>query len=169
MSNYPPLRLASLNALADLKNQMRANPEFLSDPDCPYDNETKELLGELLTRETVEVIVEKEIRVEAAAGRGRPSKDIKLSAEDMDTVKQGILTTLGELDEMAGAQGLETSEKIQIAKTRTALMDQLLKMQERHSSIQKMGQFVEDIIRILDDISDEAQREQMLKRLESYR
>lgn len=166
MSNYPPLRLAALNALADLKSQMTVDEGFLDHEDCPYDNETKDLLRDLLGKTEVEVIVEKHI--EGPAGRGRPSKDIKLGTEDQQRVLTGIKTTLDELDSMAKG-AVETSEKIQVAKTRTALLDQLLKMQERHTSIQRMSAFIDSVVGILDDLVSEKDREQMLKRLEPYR
>jgi predicted ArsR family transcriptional regulator len=168
MSNYPPLRLAALNQLADLKQQMLVHSDYLQSPDCPYDNETKDLLHNLLDRETVEVIVEKQVGGGEKAGRGRPSKDIRLTEEDQQLVLDGIKKTIVELDEMI-SKAEDTGERIQIAKTRTTLLDQLLKMQERHTAIAKMGQFVEDVVNILNDLGDEKDRETMLSRLEQYR
>lgn len=166
MSHYPPLRLAALNQLVDLKSQMTVDHDFLNKEDCPYDNETKDLLKDLLGKTEVEVVVEK--MIEGPGQRGRPSKDIKLDETDQKRVLDGIKTTLAELDTMA-ATAVETSEKIQVAKTRTALLDQLLKMQERHLSIRKMGEFIDTIVGILDDLVEEKDREQMLKRLEPFR
>jgi hypothetical protein len=76
---------------------------------------------------------------------------------------------MAELDEMSKKEGLETSERIQIAKTRTSLLDQLLKMQERHYSVTKQQEFIETTIGILTDLVGEREREVMLSRLEQYR
>jgi hypothetical protein len=167
MSRYPTLRLAALHQLAEVKNQLAADADFLASEECPYDNETKELLSELLAQKVVEVAVEKV--VQATPGRGRPSKEIKLSEEDQQAVIDGIKATMAELDEMSKKEGLETSERIQIAKTRTSLLDQLLKMQERHYSVTKQQEFIETTIGILTDLVGEREREVMLSRLEQYR
>lgn len=165
MNSYPPLRLAALNALADLKTTMAANPEFLNHEDCPYDNETKDLLRNLLEARVVEVAVEKVVHVEKNP-RGRPTKDVKLSEEDQQAILDGIKKTLDELDTLDAE---DTGQKIQIAKTRTSLMDQLLKMQERHYSLTKTQEFIETIVGILDDLVDEKVRESVLSRLEQFR
>jgi hypothetical protein len=167
MSNYPPLRLAALNQLVDLKNSMRTDPEYLTHEDCPYDNETKDLLRDLLAATTVEVAVEKIIQGEGR-GRGRPSKEIRLGEDDQKIILEGIKTTLKELDDMAKS-AVETSEKIQVAKTRTSLLDQLLKMQERHTAIGEVGKFIDSVIGLLDDLVDEKGRETMMARLEPFR
>lgn len=167
MSKYPTLRLAALNQLAEVKNQMAADANFLDKEECPYDPETKELLTKLLKAETVEVAVEKIVR-ESGPGRGRPSKDIKLSEEDQQAILDGIKKTMAELDDMS-KNDLETNERIQIAKTRTQLMDQLLKMQERHYSITRTQEFIETIVGIATDLIGEADREVLMSRLEKYR
>lgn len=168
MSKYPTLRLAALNQLAEVKNQLAADPAWLDHDECPYDPEVKELLKELVTAKTVEVAVEKVVST-GPGQRGRPSKDVRLSEEDQQAVLDGIKKTMTELDEMANKEGLETSERIQIAKTRTSLLDQLLKMQERHYSVTKQAAFVENVIGILGDLVGEKEREVMLARLEQYR
>lgn len=169
MSNYPPLRLAALNSLASLKAQMKGDPDFLESEDCPYDPETKALLHELLDRETVEVTVEKVVNSSDKKGRGRPSKDVKLSEEDQQAVLTSIQQTLKDLKEMAEDKDLDTSAKIQVAKTQTSLNDQLLKMQERHYSITRTQEFIETVIGILDELGDEKMREQMLARIDQFR
>lgn len=173
MSNYPPLRLAALNQLASLQTQMEADPEFLEHEDCPYDGETKELLSKLLKPRTVEVPVEKVVSSGSGgvekAGRGRPSKDIKLSDEDQQKILDNIKETIEGLNDLAKKEGLETNEAIQIAKTRTSLVDQLLKMQERYFSVTRNQKFIEDVIGILNDVGSEEMREAVQSRLEQFR
>lgn len=169
MSNYPPLRLAALNQLASLQAQLEADGDFLNHDDCPYDNETKELLTKLLMPRTVEVPVEKVVGGGDKAGRGRPTKDIKLSDEDQQKIIDKIKETLDSLDELAKKEGLETNEAIQIAKTRTSLVDQLLKMQERYFSVTRNQKFIEDVVGILNDVGSEEIREAVQSRLEQFR
>jgi hypothetical protein len=165
MSNFPPLRLAVLSGLQTLKDHL----ETLDDPQCPYDNETKGALIDLLAPRVIEKIVEKEIQVEAKAGRGRPTKDVRLSDEDQQTVLTEIKATLEALNAMGTGEGLPTNERIQIAKTKTSLLDQLLKMMERHTTVAKMEGFMETVIGVLDDFVTEEGRETFMKRMEPFR
>jgi hypothetical protein len=166
MSNFPPLRLAVLTALAGLKD----NLEIVDSPDCPYDPETKELLRKLLAPKVVEKMVEKEIMVEAKNARGRPSKDVKLSEDDQQMVIDQIKSTLADLEAMGtGEKGLPTNERIQIAKTKANLTSELLKQMERHTTVQRIEEFKETVIGILDDFMSEADRENIMKRLEPLR
>jgi predicted ArsR family transcriptional regulator len=166
MSNFPPLRSAVLSGLLDIK---RNGLDQLNDPSCPYDGPTKEALLELLAPKIVEKIVEKEVQVEAKAGRGRPSKDIRLSDEDQEMVLTEIKNTLTNLNKIGDGTGLQVNEKIQIAKTKGDQLERLLKMLERHTTVQKMEEFKEDVIKILDELVTEDDREQFMKRLEKYR
>lgn len=163
MMNFPPLRAAVLTALVDIK----ANLAALDREDCPYDNETKGLLKDLLTVKVVEKIVEKE-RPEGAQARGRPSKDIRLDEEDQKKVLDEIKTQIDALNSL-DSDGLQTNERIQIAKTKASLLDQLLKMMERHTTVQKVESFKEVVIGILNDYVDESGRDMFLKRLEQFR
>jgi hypothetical protein len=165
MTSYPPLRLAVLTGLLDIK----ANLGLLDAADNPYDPETTEVLKKLLAPTVVEKIVEKEVHVEAKAGRGRPTKDIKLSEEDQKTITDEIKNLITELKDMGTGEALQTSERIQITKTKANLLDQLLKMRERNTSAQKTEEFMETVIKILEDFVSEADREQFLRRLEPYR
>lgn len=167
MNSYPPLRLAVLSGLQSIKEHLEGDPDYLEDENCPYDPETKAILKELLATRIVEKIIEKE--VESKRGRGRPSKDVALSDEDQATVKEAIKELIDGLNEMGTGEGLATNERIQITKTKTALVEQLLKMQERAFNVKRMSEFMETVIAILDGLIDEKGREQMMKMLEPFR
>lgn len=165
MNNFPPIRLAVLRGLSDLKNNLDA----LQQDDCPYDNETKLALVELLAPKIIEKVVEKEVLI-GAATRGRPSKDVKLSEEDQQMVIDEVKSQLESLNTMSDDdKGLDTNSKIQIAKTKINLLDTLLKMMERHATVAKNEAFKEEVIRILDDLVTEADRETFLARINPLR
>lgn len=165
MTSYPPLRLAVLTGLLSIKE----NLGMLDDADSPYDAETTEVLKKLLAPSVVEKIVEKEVPVEPKAGRGRPSKDVRLSEEDQQTLTKEIHDLVKALNTMGTGEGLETRERIQITKTKASLLDQLLKMRERNTTASRVEEFMEVTIKILEDFATEENREQFLKRLEPYR
>ena len=165
MSSYPPLRLAVLTGLLEIKE----NLPMLDEEGSPYDEETTNILKKLLAPTVVEKIIEKEVAVEAKTGRGRPSKDVKLTEEDQRRVTQNINELMLALDDMGTGEGLVTSERIQITKTKAGLVDQLLKMRERNTSAQKVEEFMEVVIKLLEDFISEGDREIFLRRMEPYR
>jgi hypothetical protein len=162
---YPQLRLAVLTGLNTLKD----NLAMLDAPECPYDKEVVDLLKKLLAPEIKEVVVEKEVQVEAKVGRGRPSKDIKLSEEDQQKLTTEIRDLMTALNEMGTGEGLETRDRLAITKTKANLVDQLLKMRERNTTAQRMEEFMEVVIGIVADVGSEKDREIFLRKLEPYR
>jgi predicted ArsR family transcriptional regulator len=165
MKTFPPLRLAVLTGLVALKDDL----ESLDTPECPYDPETIELLKKLLAPEVKTVTIEKEVFVEAKAGRGRPSKDVRLSEKDQEKLNEEIRTMIDALNDMGTGEGLETNERIQITKTKAKLVNDLLQMRERNVTAQKMEEFINVVIGIVEDLVPDADRETFLKRLEPYR
>lgn len=165
MKSFPPLRLAVLSGLATIKEDLSA----LDQEDCPYDAETIALLKQLLTPEVKEITVEKEVFVEAARGRGRPSKDVRLSEDDQKKLTDEIGVLIQELKDLGNGTGLETSERIQITKTKAGLLDQLLKMRERNVTAARMEEFIEIVIAIVADLVADNDKEIFLKKLEPYR
>lgn len=165
MTSYPPLRLAVLTGLLALKE----NLEVLDAPENPYDAETTQVLKKLLAPEVRVETVEKEVHVQAKAGRGRPSKDVKLSEEDQEKLTTGIKDLITALDEMGNGEGLATNERIQITKTKANLLAELLKMRERNTSAAKVEEFYETVISILNDYVKREDVDNVLRRLEPYR
>jgi len=168
MNSYPPLRLAVLQGLKDIKDGLQSDPSFLENEECPYDEETVRMLKDLLATKIVEKEVIREVEVEKKAGRGRPRKDAALSEEDQDHVKNELKKLIDGLNALSTA-GQEASAVVQITRTKATLIEKLLQMQERIYNVKKMSEFQTVIISILDDLVDEKGREIFLKRLEPYR
>jgi 5-methylcytosine-specific restriction endonuclease McrBC regulatory subunit McrC len=167
MASFPPLRLAVLTGLSDVKK----NLDSLNQADCPYDEETKTLLLDLLAPKVVEKVIEKEVHVTGNT-RGRPSKDIQLSEEDQQLILDELRSTLAELNKLGSGDdtaAMDVRERIQVAKTKGDQIERLLKMVERHTTAQRMQHFKDEVIRILDDLVSEEGREQFMKRIEPFR
>ncbi len=167
--DFPPLRLAALNALLTIKERMVADPQVLKSTDCPYDDETIECLGKILEVREVERVVERVVTVNKNE-RGRPRKVDGLKIEDLaelDDEVKGLLKSLREMDAMEGA--LETNERVQILKTKASLIEQALKNRERILNVKMMSEFQSTVIGILDDLIDDEGRDAFLTRIEPYR
>ena len=166
--HFPPLRAALLQSLITIKEQYDADPDFLSS--SPYDNEAKAVLAKLFTPKVVETVKEIEVVKEVKAGRGRPSKDVGLNAEDQDSVISEIRDLIKQLNELdAGDKQLDTGERVKIINTKSNLIERLLKMQERVFNAKRMGDFMVSVMGLLDDLVSEKDRHVFLKRLEPFR
>lgn len=166
-NTYPPLRLAVINGLLTLKQQIDADPDYLKD--SPYDSETSEILKKLFETKVVEKVVEKYIQAPAKVGRGRPSKDIQLGEEDEIKIEQEISKLLASLDKLDVQENMEVSQKIAITKNKRDLLESILKMRERETTVRKTEEFKETIINILQDLVSEKDREIFMKRLNGLR
>lgn len=166
---YPPLRVAVLRGLLSLKERFDENPDFLRGGDVPYDNESIEILEKILTVKVVEKVVEKIVQGKVSGGKGRPKRDDALNAADnaeMEQMVKDLLENLKNMDETK--EGLEVSERVQITKTKAALVEQLLKARERIFNVKRHSEFQSTVISILDDIVDEAGRDVFLARIEPF-
>lgn len=161
---FPPLRLAVLNGLAELKQHYAENPELFRVETCPYDSETVDLLVGLFEVKTVERVIEK---VVTKRDRGRPKKG-GVSDEDIAELEKEVKEQLANLKTMEAAEGLETNEKIQITKTKATLIEKLLEMRERTVNVKRMSEFQTIVIGILDDLVGESEREIFLDRISDY-
>lgn len=164
---FPPLRTGVLTALVDLKERIEENPDMMAD--SPYDAETRRVLLDLFKPK--EVIREVIKEVARPAGRGRPSKDVALSEEDMEKVRENIANLLTQLHNMGTGEGekLETNERIQIIKTKANLNEQLLKMQERVFNIKRMSDFQTIVLGIVEDLVPDDDKHIFLERIGAYR
>lgn len=174
---YPQINLGALAALMALKQQIEAHEDYLTNPACPYDEDTREQLAKLLAPKTVEVevirevekIVEKkvEVVVDASKGGGKRGPKLKSSGVDMDGVAieiQGIRDELKQLK--LDSKALQTADKISIIKTRAALVEKLIGMDEKTNNQRKVGLFMSLVLTILDDLMPEESRQEFMKRLE---
>jgi len=171
--NFPPLRIGLLQGLLGVKERVDADADALEG--APYDNETKSLLQRLFAPKVVEKRVEVPVdREPEKAGRGRPSNDVALSAEDQDKLKSEIDSLMEELNQLGKGKDddtvtLDTGERIKIIQVKSRLLDQLLKMQERIFNVKRNSEFQTVVIGILDDLVSEDDREVFLKRINPYR
>lgn len=174
MSNYPTLRLGVLQAMSDLKANVDADPEYLRQPECPYDSATVELLERLFKPIEIEVIKEVVVDKPQRGKVGRPSKKTELTDEDAVEAEEEAKELLKELRSLGRTnegelKQLDTATKLSIIKTQTQLLEKLISIRERFTNVRKVAQFQQTVMSILDDLVDEAKIEIFLERLEPFR
>jgi len=168
MTNFPPLRVAVLQALVELKDRVMADPDFLDGPDVPYDGEALTVLKKILQPQVVTKVVEKTVAAPKNE-RGRPGKDVVLSEEDQQKVRDQLQKLIDDVNAMEVSKTIDTKDQIAIARLKSNLIEQLLKLQERAFNVKRMSLFQEVVINILDDLVDEKGRETFLAKIEPYR
>lgn len=168
--SLPPLRMTVLSALLELKDSVLADPNYFDSKEVldAYGGQTLDTLKKILAPQVVTVTVEKEASGDKA-GRGRPTKEVTLSEEDQKKVEDHLRKLMTDLDSMGTGEGLETSQRVAITRLQANVLEQVIKLQERHTNVKRMSQFMENIIGILDDIVDEKGREIFMKRIDGFR
>lgn len=171
--SYPTLRLGVLQGLAELKANFDADQEYLRKADCPYDNDTIAMLEKLFEPREIEVIKEVIVDKPERGKVGRPSTKKELSDDDaveLETEAKEMLTELRQLDKQDDGElkQLDTATRLSILKTRTQLMEKLVSIRERFTSVRKVIEFQRVVMNILEDLIEEDQRDEFLKRLEPY-
>lgn len=165
---FPPLRLAALNALLSLKERYGADTGLFEGPDCPYDEETVAVLKTILDVREVERIVEKQVVV-TKRERGRPKKGGDLNDKDLAELDAEIKGLLESLRTMEVDSVPDTGERIQILKARASLIEAALKNRERVINAKSMSFFMQTVMSILDDLVEEEKRDEFLDRISPYR
>lgn len=174
---YPNLNLGAIASLMAMRQQMDSHEDYFTNDACPYDEDTREQLQRIFATKTVEVevirevekIVEKKVEVvrQAAEGAGKRGPKPKSSGVDMDAVAKEIQSIREELKELKlNSKALQTADKIQIIKTRAALIEKLISMDEKVNTQRKVGLFLSTCMTILDDLMPEEGRQEFMKRLE---
>lgn len=175
MSHYPTLRIGVLTSLMQLKEDVDRNPDFLKAADCPYDRDVVDTIMSLFKVKTVEKIIYKGAPAGVpTAKRGRPRKEGDLSESNEIQVEDEITDLMVQLknlsvNEKGEDKALDSATKIQIIKTKSALIEKVLQMRERANNVRRAAHFQETVMGILDDIVTEDGRALLLERLEPFR
>lgn len=160
---YPSIGLNDLTNFIHIIEQAIEDPTYLDITQCPYDKEIMERLRKLvdwthpLAGKTTE---------EQKNPVGRPSKQVILPIDEVQKEVEDIRKDLNQLK--LDSTGLETADKIQIIKTRAALVEKIIAMKERIGSIKKQQNFISTVIGVMEDVMEQKQREEVIKKLEPY-
>lgn len=173
---YPKIDLGSMAALTTVRQQMTLFEDYLTHADCPYDKDTRGRLERMFAPNVVEKVVEKIVErkaktvlAEKAAEGGKTGPKLKGSGVDLDAVSteiQGLRTELTQLK--MDSKTLQTADKISIIKTRAALVEKLVSMDEKTNNLKRQALFQSTIMGILDDLVPSDRRVEFLARLRPF-
>ncbi len=161
---YPHLDLDQLLSAIKVIEQSVENDKYLDPAECPYDEDIRKRLNKLSLWVTSNQTAQKVVK--EAEPVGRPRSGPALPIEELEKEVNEIRTELSQLK--LDSRDLDTADRIQIIKTRAALMEKMLAMKERTNNLKRQASFQSTVISIMEDIMEQSQREEMIKRLEPY-
>lgn len=157
---YPTFDLEEFEKLLDLLLEIVNEPAYLDPAQWPYGTKLREKARNII--EVREVTKSEQTKNPV----GRPSKKTALPIDEVEKEIDEIRKEIGQLK--LDAKGLETADRIQIIKTRAALVEKIIAMKERVTGLKKMQAFMAVVTGILEDVMEQSQREEVIKRLEPY-
>lgn len=164
MNKYPEIEITEISRVAEIVEMAVADPTYLDPGVCPYDEDAILKLRQMVDwlHPTARASLDNPERKTA----GRPTKKTLIPLDEVEKEVDDIRKEIAQLK--TDARGLETADRIQIIKTRAALVEKIIAMKERINSQKKQQSFVAEVIAIMEDILEQSQREEMIKRLEPY-
>lgn len=170
MAHYPTLRLGVLIALQELKAQYDVDQGYFDAKDCPYDFETVEVLKKLFKQDLIKIVRSEPRGVGGGGARGVGAPRKQRDAASESTLGDELEDLVAQMKELnLDTKGLDTGDKVAIIRAKTQLLDKIATIREKAFSMKRMSMFMNTIMQILEDVVDEAGREEVLKRLEPYR
>lgn len=162
---YPTISINELEKLKVILTNAGDDAKYLDGRICPYDKGTRELLKSLVPDPIVQATL-------GTAGEergqvGRPKKGPILPMSELETEFNDLRKEIQELK--ADAKGLEPNEKIQVVKTRAALVERILSMKERITNINQMNKFTALVIQVLEDELPQEARLRVIAKFAEYK
>lgn len=162
---YPTINAKNMASLVSIIEQAAADPKYLDPAACPYDAGTIEMIRRILEVGGLDPIAQATVRPERGKV-GRPSKAPSIPISEVEAEIDEIRKELGTLK--IDGQTMETSDRIQVIKTRAALIERILGMKERVADVKRFHSFVTVVIGIIEDHVPVQSREELLTELKSY-
>lgn len=149
MRFYPDLSQKTLAPLRVVQEQLRLNPTYLDADECPYDANVKELL---------KLLAPSSSDCSSSFLRRSGSKHQILEDET-----QALYLEIRDFGQKLKAD--DVTERMSYYRTRTALLEKLISLTERATSMKAVGLFQEIVLGIFEDMLTPDQRAEAMERL----
>ncbi len=172
---YPTISSGAIQAILTLRKSMDENPDFLDHEDCPYDDLMKQDIRQLCAVKVVEKevqvpqIIEKQVVIEkAASGGGKRGPKVRDIGKDVEHELNELIEDLRSLKIDTSDKDLKTSDRVAMLKTRVALAEKMTTLRQASSGIRRVGEFMSTVLSILDDMLNDDQRQEFMRRIEVF-
>jgi hypothetical protein len=163
--NYPTLNVKNLKALVAIVEEAARDQSYLDPEVCPYDEATIQLIRRVIqVSDGVSEIAR--ATVPARGKVGRPTKGPAIPLDEVETEVNEIRQELASLK--IDGQTMETSDRIQVIKTRAALIERVISMKERIADVKRFHDFVRVVVGIMEEHLDPKIRDSVMEELKGY-
>ena len=162
---YPTISINELEKLKVILTNAGDDAKYLDGRICPYDKPTRELLKSLIPDPIVQATLGE--AGEDRAQVGRPRKQALLPMSELEKEFNELRTEIQQLK--TDAAGLEPNEKIQVVKTRAALIEKILAMKERITNINRMHKFTALVIQTMEDELPQESRLRVIAKFDEFK
>ena len=162
--DYPKLNVKEIAKLVSIVEQASEDEKYLDPTNCPYDEGTITLIKRVMQ------VAEQAVVVQTGGPErgkvGRPSKQPIIPLDEVEKEIDEIRQELANLK--VEGQAMETKDRIQVIKTRAALIERVLDMKTEIGGLKRFNAFVNTVIGIMQDHLDGPDREKVLLELKNY-
>lgn len=159
---YPAIGLTEIQTFLEILENAQGDSAYFDPAFCPYDETIVQELRKVVQAMDVTTVAV----VDAKNPVGRPTKAVALPVDEVEKEINEIRTELASLK--LDGQSLEVADRIQIIKTRAALLEKVIGMKERTNNLKRQSLFITNVIGIMEDNMAQTEREKVIKQLEPY-
>ena len=149
MSFFPRIPEETATSLAVIAKSLETNPDYLSEPECPYSDATKAVL----------------LRLAPIKVTGEEGVDLFEDREDTEVFEDQIKRALSEIKDL-GSQLTDVNDKLAYFKAKTGLLEKLIALQERTLNLKELSQFRSVLLEAIDQLCDADTTTAIMKRLQ---
>ena len=148
---YPELPVGLGDVLAAIEFKLKVDKGFLDREGCPYDEKTRVYLRKLVGG------------VDGGVGEA-----VDWGGDDLPVIESEIKRAITEMNRLfSTVQNLETSEKIQLLKAHSALLERLVAMNERVYNVKEISEFMRTMMTFMKEILSKDQIEMLRERVKN--
>lgn len=155
MAFYPNIRPETIMSLTAVVGMMEKEPGYLDSPECPYSDDIKNFF-----RKKIEY---------GGSGKKEVPDIFKLEEgeSDLDKLKEQIQAIINDLEDFGRKLDVsDSTDKMGYFRTKTALIDKLVNMQERVYNIKEVQDFRNTILAFMSEVLTKDQVTQFMQRLD---
>lgn len=153
---FPPMSTPAIAPFRVLKQMLANNPALLDEPNCPYPDDIKLFLKELM----MPGMDHRPAEIIAA---------VSVDFDDPDALIQEFEKLYREIQAVTKESAkLDPNERIQWAKAATGLLEKIVTLKEKSFNIRSHSQFQRKVIDLIDVVLAPEQRTEFVRRLGDY-
>lgn len=153
---YPDVDAVMLTPLRSIFDQLLNDPLWLERPDCPYDEDTKSAIQELLVT----------FKAASPTKPGRPTPASAPPTDKFTMLSDELSTLFEELRDYSKNLAVDdTKDRMAYFRTATSLLDKITSLAERTHNVKAVSDFTNQVVAIFDTLLSPEDRTRAMEML----